>query len=599
MLETARKIRDLLGSSGCRQASVVLGMILVMAAMETVGVASIMPFVAVLSEPSLAESSRYLNAVYRGMGFATTDAFLVFLGAVVFIVTMGSTAFKALTTWLMLRFALMRNHTLSYRLFDGYLHQPYVWFLQRHSSDLGKTLLSEVGETNGALLAGIQLIAHGAVAALLISLLVAVDSVLAIVVTSVLGGAYWLVYWASREYLSRIGEERLEANRGRFRVSSEALSGIKHVKLLGMETEFLRRFEGPSLRYAGCQIAAQLIGQLPQYALQMIAFGGILIIVQYQLLAHGSLGQALPLIALYALAGYRLLPALQQVYLQVSKLRVTKPALDALHRDLVANEIERRGAQTTPAAHDVRLQHRLEVRGVVYRYPGASAAALDGVTLAVPARAMVGVVGQTGSGKTTAVDVLLGLLEPSEGSLVVDGTRIGRHNVGAWRRCVGHVPQHIFLVDDTMAANVAFGIPPTEIDMAAVERAARIANLHGFVTSELEQGYQTLLGERGVRLSGGQRQRVGIARALYHDPQVLVFDEATSALDTITERAVMDAVGNLERQKTIVLVAHRLSTVRRCDVIYLLDRGRVAASGTYDELMQRSAHFKMMVAASG
>jgi ABC-type multidrug transport system fused ATPase/permease subunit len=207
----------------------------------------------------------------------------------------------------------------------------------------------------------------------------------------------------------------------------------------------------------------------------------------------------------------------------------------------------------------------------------------------------VGLVGQTGSGKTTLVDILLGLLEPVEGSLLVDGTPIGQHNVRAWQRCIGHVPQEIFLVDDTVVANIAFGISPAEVDMAAVERAARIANLHGFVTDELEAGYQTLLGERGVRLSGGQRQRVGIARALYRDPEVLVFDEATSALDNITERAVIDAVGTLEREKTIIMVAHRLSTVRQCDLIYLLERGRVAALGSYDELMRRSAHFKTMV----
>jgi ABC-type multidrug transport system fused ATPase/permease subunit len=574
-------------------------MTVVMALMEALGVASIMPFVAVLADPTVVASNRYLNAVHRALGFTTTDSFLVFLGGVVFVVTIGSTALKALTTWAILSFSHKHSHALSYRLFEGYLHQPYAWFLRRHSANLTNVVLSEVGEASGALLAGMQLIAHGAVATLIVALLVAVDPLLAFVVTLALGGAYGLVHWITRKYQTRIGEERLEANHSRYRASSEALSGIKDVKLVGREAEFLGRFAAPSQRYANRQIAAKLVSEFPQYALQVIAFGGILLIVQYQLLTRGSIGQALPLIALYALAGYRLLPALQQVYRQVARLRMAMPAVDALHRDFAANEPVLKAAHAAAGSQDVRFQHLMEIRNVVYRYPGAPAPAVDGVTLAVPARSTVGLVGRTGSGKTTLVDILLGLHEPGQGALIVDGTPIGRHNARAWRRCVGHVPQEVFLVDDTMAANIAFGIPPAEIDMAAVERAARSANLHGFVSTELEQGYRTLLGERGVRLSGGQRQRVGIARALYHDPQVLVFDEATSALDNITERAVMDSVGSLEHQKTIVMVAHRLSTVRRCDVICLLDRGRVVASGSYDELMQRSAHFKAMVSANG
>ena len=596
MLGTISKILDLLDRRGRQQALLLLAMILVTAAIETAGVASIVPFVAVLADPNLVTTNSYLNAAYHGLGFTSIHSFFIFLGLVVFVVTVGSTALKAASSWALLRFTGMRYHALSCQLFQGYLYQPYAWFLRRHSTDLAKTMLSEVGEViNGALIPGMQLIAHGTVAILLISLLLVADPVMAIAVSSILASAYWLIFWTSRKYVKRIGKDRVLANRERFRLSNESLSGIKDVKVAGLEDVFLRRFEKTSLRFVRHQAAAQLISQLPQYALQAIAFGGILLIVQYQLILHDSLSRALPLIALYALAGYRLLPALQQVYQQMSKLRFAMPALDVLHRDLVENAMGRGSRLQTDASP--QLLEQVELRDVVYLYPGSSAAALDHVNILIRARTTVGLVGQTGSGKTTAVDVILGLLEPSAGSVLIDGVKISTETQRNWRRCAGYVPQHIFLADDTVAANIAFGVEPNKIDMAAVKRAGKIAKLHDFVSNELELGYQTPIGERGIRLSGGQRQRVGVARALYHNPDILIMDEATSALDNVTERAVMDAVENLEHQKTIILIAHRLSTVRRCETIFLLERGRVVASGTYDQLLQRSEHFQSLVAS--
>ncbi|MCP4967921.1 MAG: ATP-binding cassette domain-containing protein [bacterium] len=241
------------------------------------------------------------------------------------------------------------------------------------------------------------------------------------------------------------------------------------------------------------------------------------------------------------------------------------------------------------------LKNELKISAVSYRYPGAPTQALSQVSLTLPLGAAVGIVGQTGAGKTTLVDVILCLLEPESGLLSIDGIPITDANRRAWQQTIGYVPQDIFLADNTVAANVAFGVAPRDIDMAAVERSARIANLHDFVTENLEHGYETQIGERGIRFSGGQRQRVGIARALYRDPDLLVMDEGTSALDNITERAVMEAVNNLGRTKTVVLIAHRLTTVKSCDQIFLLENGRLSASGAYDELVAGSERFRNMV----
>jgi ABC-type multidrug transport system fused ATPase/permease subunit len=311
----------------------------------------------------------------------------------------------------------------------------------------------------------------------------------------------------------------------------------------------------------------------------------------------GTLGGVLPVLGLYAFAGIRLFPAFQQIYSSMTAMRFSRPILDKLVDDMQRN---RANAETPArsAAVPLRLAERLELEGMRYAYPKSERGALNGLDLAIDARTTVGIVGGTGAGKTTTVDVILGLLAPQAGELRVDGVPVTEANRRGWQNAIGYVPQAIFLTDDSVAANIAFGLPADEIDHAAVERAAKIAELHAFVMDELPEGYATQVGERGVRLSGGQRQRIGIARALYHDPDVLILDEATSALDNLTEKAVMDAVHNLGHAKTIILIAHRLSTVRDCDMIFMLERGRVVAQGSYDELLESSQKFRAMAAGA-
>jgi ABC-type multidrug transport system fused ATPase/permease subunit len=597
MLDAFKKLHALMHPRERRRTLLLFGMMTIMSLLETSGVASIMPFMAVLADPAMVETNPRLGAVYKWLGFGTPQDFLFFLGLFAFFALLVSTGFRALTVWAILRFTSMRNYTFSRRLFKGYLTRPYVWFLGRHSSDLGKTLLSEVSHViRGALVPALQLIAQVVVAASLMILLLLVHPLLTLTISVFLCGSYWLIFWVRRRHLSRIGEDRVRANKERFRISSEAFGAIKEVKILGLEKSFLRRFEKPSLRYAKHRAASQLMAQLPQYGMQVIAFGGILLTVLYQLLDRSNLGTTLPLIALYALAGYRLLPALNQIYVSASTLRFALPAVEILHRELT--EVE--GQVTEKPATVInnktpRLQHCLELRGISLRYPDATSLALNDISMSVPARSTVGLVGHSGAGKTTAADVMLGLLEPEKGKVLLDDTPITAENKRAWQSFTGYVPQHVFLIDASVTANIAFGVEPSDVDMSAVQRAARLANLHDFVMNELEDGYETLIGERGVRFSGGQRQRVGIARALYRDPELIVMDEATNALDNITERAVIDAVSNLRNQKTIILIAHRLTTVKRCDRIYIFEGGRIVASGTYEELVDSSMKFREMV----
>lgn len=595
MWETFKKLRDILEPSERRRAVMLLGMILVMGFVESSRVVSVLPFVAVLATPGIVQSNPYLSLVYEWMGFESTNQFVIFLGIALFVVVILALSMSAVMSYASARFVGMRSFTLSRRLFQVYLDRPYEWFLNRNSADLSKSVLGEVNQVvNGSLMPAISLVTDSILALCMIGILVVADPILALLVTGLLGGGYALLFLAVRRHLSEIGEQRLQANRERFRISAEAFGGVKDLKVLGIEPVFLRRFKEPSFRFVNLQVKSALISSLPNYAFQAVTFGVVLAIVGYQMWSAGDLAQALPIITLYAVAGQRLLPSLQSVYRSSSTLRFSKAALNSIHQDLV--EVPRREGHLAPAV-PLGLHSSIELRDVSYRYPKASANAIDNVNLKIGALSAVGIVGKTGAGKTTLVDILLGLIQPSSGDLIVDGVRIDDSNRRDWLATIGYVPQSIFLSDDTVAANIAFGVAPVDVDMEAVKRAAATANLAEFVESELPEGYMTEIGERGVRLSGGQRQRVGIARALYRNPDVLILDEGTSALDRITETAVMEAIQNLGRRKTVILIAHRLSTVRDCDAILVFDHGKLVASGTFDQLHETDSVFRAMAGA--
>ena len=419
-------------------------------------------------------------------------------------------------------------------------------------------------------------------------MLVLVDPKLTLIVGLTLGLAYGLIYAFIRSYVAKIGYKRLEANKWIFTSISEAFGATKEIKVGGLEQAYVQRFSQPAKTLAKIAASAGVISHLPRFALEAITFGGMLLVVLYLMVQSGTFTNAVPIIALYAFAGYRLMPALQQIYNSLTTLRFVGPALDAMHKDLQSLQLPSNSKQNQEA---MPLKKNITLKNIFFNYPNSSRTALKNIHFSIPTHNTVGIVGATGSGKTTTVDIILGLLEPEKGSLEVDGNVIDKKNLRAWQRSIGYVPQQIFLADDTVEANIAFGIEAEKINFKDVERSSKIAKLHDFVNSELPKKYQTTIGERGIRLSGGQRQRIGIARALYHNPKVLILDEATSALDNLTEQAVMEAVQNIGKDMTIIMIAHRLSTVKECDIIFLLEKGELKQQGTFKELVKQSDFF--------
>jgi ABC-type bacteriocin/lantibiotic exporter with double-glycine peptidase domain len=591
-MKNLKRLLYLLSSKDRKRASLLLIMVLIMALLDMLGVVSIMPFMAVLTNPEIVETNAILKTAFKTasiFGVETNRQFLFFLGVVVMVMLVVSLTFKALTMYLQVRFTSMCQYRIAKRLVKGYLYQPYSWILNRHSADLGKTILSEVGVVVGkGLKPMMNLITQGAVALTLMVMLTIINTKLALIIGFTFGTAYLIIYKLIRGFLTRIGQERLRANQLRFTSVIEAFGAFKELKISGLEKFFAKRFSEQAKIFANHQASAQIISQLPRYFLEAIAFGGILLVVLYYIKQSGTFTDVLPLIALYAFAGYRLMPALQLIYSNFTYLRSVGPSLDVMYDDL--NSLDSFSSQ-----HDqgiLPLNKSITLNHISYHYPNSSKTALKDISLNIPAYTTVGLVGATGSGKTTTVDIILGLLEAQQGTLEVDGKVIDKHNLRAWQNSIGYVPQHIYLADNTVAANIAFGINPEDINQAAVERAAKIANLHEFVINELSLQYQTTLGERGIRLSGGQRQRIGIARALYHNPKILILDEATSALDNLTEKVVMEAVYKLSNKITIILIAHRLSTVKLCDNIYLLEKGKLKEQGTFEKLTQISDLFQ-------
>jgi ATP-binding cassette, subfamily B, bacterial PglK len=578
---------QLLNARERRQVYMLLPGIVLMACLEVTGIAAISPFLSLVTNPDSIQTNSVLKWLYSTFNFSSTQSFVVFMGLVALALMVTSNLFSLFMNWILVRFAWLRNHSLSQRLLAQYLAKPYTFFLERNTSEMGKNILAEVQQVvNGLLVPGMLMLANMIVVLFILIFLIILNPLRAIIVALALGSGYVIVYTLLQRRMARYGDESVQANKERFQLANEALGGVKEIKLLGRENVFLGNFAKVSKIFSTRMAFGETLSNSPRYVLDTIAFGTILTIMIVLYTQDAS--QVIPVVGVYAFAGYRLMPALQQIYRHVTKARFHTSVLATVKQDLENSSV------TFPdEVQRLKFEDRLELTNIAFKYPTAKEDLLKNLSLTVKRNSSVAFVGSTGSGKTTIVDILLGLLPPDQGQILVDGIPLTKDNLRNWQANLGYVPQTIFLSDGTIAQNIAFGVGQDSLDMNAVIQAAKIANLHEFVET-LPDGYNTLVGERGVRLSGGQRQRIGIARALYHDPSVLILDEATSALDNVTEEAVFQAIKNVMGKKTVVMIAHRISTVRECDTIFVLEKGQIVSQGSYQSLLGSSRQFQAL-----
>jgi ABC-type multidrug transport system fused ATPase/permease subunit len=570
----ARKIWDVLTVAERHRALVLVGLICIGMAMETLGIGLVIPAVVLLTQRDVAIQYPSLGVLIERLGLPAQPR-LAIVGMLMLVgVYVIKGAFLAILARQQQRFIFGIDVQLSQRLFTIYLGQPYTFHLQRNSAQLIRNVMSEVSLfAYSVTQAAMILISESLVLLGLAALLLFVEPLGTLIVVSVLAAAAWGFHRLTGGHIARSGEARQVHEGLRLQHLQQGLASAKDVKLLGREAEFLDLYRVHTARSARAGRSVATLRQLPRLWLELLAVTGLALLAVRLVVQGRAPETVLPTLGLFAAAGFRLMPSVNRIIGAMQSLRYSLPAVDILRAELELAVPEGAAARTSVT----RFGSAVELRDVTFVYPGAAAPALEGLSLIIRRGESVGIIGDSGAGKSTLVDILLGLLAPDRGEVRVDGEDVQRA-LRNWQDQVGYVPQSIILTDDTVMRNVAFGLPNEKIDRDAVWRAIRAAQLEEFVHG-LPHGLGTTVGERGVRLSGGQRQRIGIARALYHDPAVLVLDEATSSLDLATERGVMQAVRALHGTKTIVIVSHRLSTVEQCDRLYRLEGGRMVEEG--------------------
>jgi ATP-binding cassette, subfamily B, bacterial PglK len=569
-------------------------LVILMTIVEIIGVAAIIPFMALVGDMTQLQQDTFFAKFYQMSGINSESQFVFILGICVLIMLFISMIISVFTIWGLSMFAFRIGTEIADRLYTHYLKQDWLFHVSGSSAQLTKKIATETMRVTTAILVPLMYLNSKVILSLLMSISIFVyDPKVATIGLSIFAVSYFSLFKGVRNKLNKNGIAISEVNEERFRLMNEGFGGIKDVLLMGRDNDFINRFNktGKTLAYSqGINIA---LAQAPRYFVELLAFGSMILLILYLIASHnGDLGMILPIISVYAIGTIKLLPAFQQIYSSIAIIRANIPAFETIQQDLYDSSLREEISKKVEQSY-LHPKKQISLEKVIFTYPNKQEPALDGLSISIPINSVIGIVGPSGSGKSTLIDILLGLIEPDQGKLKIDNKIIDSKNCRSWQNTIGFVAQSIFLSEGSIAENIAFGIPNNEIDFKQVEYALKLAQLTE-LTKSLKQGIHTKVGERGVQLSGGQRQRIGIARALYHKAEVLVFDEATSSLDGITEKMIMEAIHEFSRKKTIILIAHRLKTVQKCDKIFFIDNGKVADQGTYDELMDKNEQFKKM-----
>ena len=567
-----------------RRQVIALQLLSVLMALSTVsGIATIVPFFAVLADPNSIERNIVLRALYQHLHFASKGSFVITLGGAFIALVLLANAVNLLGTLAINRFALKLGDTFFVRLFRQYLRRDFAFHLRHNSAALASKLLHDTGRVStGILRQGLILVANIVTILFVMASILLLNPVIAVGATIVLGAGYAAVYAITQGPLLRGGRAQSRYQTQRAQLVSESLGAIREVIILDVRDFFVRRFADYCHSFSRAESSTLAIATVPKNILEcaivLCLVGGAL----YLRSSGDGVGPYLAQLSFIGLAAYRLLPALQQVFTAIVSIRSNHMVFETLANELERAPDEENARPMPDRALRGGLQHEIRLLDVSFRYVANRPPAISSFSLRIPAGSAVGFVGANGSGKTTLVDVLAGLLIPTSGRVEVDGVALDHASRRAWQSTIVYVPQHVYLLDATVAENVALGIPPDRIDRERLRLAVELARLTECIAS-LPKGYDEVLGERGCRLSGGQRQLLGIARALYRDASVLIMDEATSALDYAAEDAIVATLDALRPGRTLLLISHRLSALRHCDIIHELRSGGISRSGTYGD----------------
>jgi HlyD family secretion protein len=600
MLKDLKDLFFLLTSKQKKKLYLLQVLVILMSFTELVSLISIGPFMAIVGDTTILDRPGILSSLKEIAGIQEVDSFLIFLALLIVFVLFISSTLSMYTIWRLSMYAAEVGAELSSRLYNFYIYKPWLFHAQSNSTQLTNKIAQECERVSSGIITPLMQMNAKIVLVIFMSVAICIYSpLIAMLAISLFCLAYFLMFKTVRERFARNGLVISSEQALRFKYMGEGFGGIKDLLLYGRQQNINNDFLNASKNFANAKGMTQTLSQIPRYAIEFLAFSGVLLLMAYLIKRYdGSLGTILPFLSIFVLAGLKLLPAFQQIYFALSQVRANLSAFNNIKQDLqfsIDSKISlQSNAQEDFLTKPIKFNESITLKEVNFFFPSVEKLALENINLKISKNKLIGIVGSSGSGKSTLIDILMGLIPQSSGKIFIDDTQLDNQNIRTWQDKLGFVSQSIFLSDSSIRENIAFGISPNKIDEDKIIHACKLAHLNNLI-DQLEDGLGTNVGERGIQLSGGQRQRIGIARALYNDADILFFDEATSALDGITEKYIMESINEFMGKKTIILIAHRLSTVKKCDAIYILEEGKIIDHGSFDELSTRNSFFQEML----
>jgi ATP-binding cassette, subfamily B, bacterial PglK len=591
--DTIKKLNVLFNKRDKKMFLLLFFMMIIAAVFETAGIGLIVPFVGIVSNPAIIQAQPILLFVYQFLNFQTTNAFILFAVCVLLTVFIIKNFYLLGFYYLQYRVIFNQKVKLSSLMFKEYLTKPYTFHLQRNSAELLRNVNGEVAKIfDGILLATFQLLTEILVVISILALLIVTAPLATITAGILLGGSVFVFFRIFRNKITYLGKENQKISREVIKWVNQGLGASKEIKVSGKEHYFVNSYEKQSSIMASITTYKNMLDQVPRLFIETLLVSVVLITMIIIIFQGTNTANLMATMSLFAMAAFRLMPSINRIVASLSTIRFSQPALTVVYKDLIEDNFEKKpnpeneinGSKPVKEAEGEKtFKKSIDLENVYFRYPNQDEYSIRDVSLTIPIGNSVAFVGTSGAGKTTIVDIILGLLEPEKGLVFIDGKML-IELLPIWKSKIGYIPQSIYLSDETIRKNIAFGIDDNYIDELAIQKAIKDAQLEDFVNS-LPEGLDTIVGERGVRLSGGQRQRIGIARALYHNPEIIFLDEATSALDNSTEKEIMRAIDGLKGEKTLIIIAHRLSTIENCDIVFKVDKGRLI---TVDHKLKQS-----------
>jgi len=592
--KTLKKIFYLLPKGDPFKLFILLLLMLVAAAMEVVGIGMIPAFVAIVADPERVMGIEWLQSTFALMEIESAQDLLLWGAGALLTIFIIKGAYIITFNYFEARFLYYRRYTISHRMMRSYMHAPYIFHLNRNTAELLRNVTQEINVLINLVVSTLlRMTREGVMAFSILIFLFVMEPLITLVIISLSGLGAGTFILLNKRKMKEYGAEEQMRRAEMIKALNQGLGGIKDARVLNREEEFINKFRIEAFESTKLKTYIRFIQQIPRPVVETTAVLGMLLVAVILVWQGRSMGAIIPILTLFAMAIVRLMPSIQQLASSYTKLRYNMVSIEPLYQDL--KELQKYNiqfAEDRKRTHSMEFRNEVKINNISYRYPQADVQALKEISLTIPKGKAIAFVGSSGAGKTTIVDLILGLLEPDEGSIQVDGVDI-RSSISAWQRNIGYIPQSIYLADETLRSNIAFGLPDEKVDESQVLEAVKLAQLETMI-DRLPRGLDTIVGEHGTRLSGGQRQRVGIARALYHNPKVLIMDEATSALDNITEKQITRAIESLKGERTLIMIAHRLTTVKNCDTLYFMEEGQIIQKGNYHELVDTNIRFREM-----